>query len=142
MLTPRIAANNRGCGIPPPPVECETQLLLGRWGHFWAYLCVQKNCMSLEWVLLENIGIQVSWGAAVFSSLLGENQCYVLWLGFGLSVVSFKNKSILNKPKFRENTQQSFPEMLLIIDAGPKHLRAHLLCAALSVHALSPPKPS
>lgn len=49
--------------------------------------------------LLENIGIQVSWGAAVLSSVLGENQCYVLWLGFGLSAVSFKNNSMLSKPQ-------------------------------------------
>lgn len=122
-------------------MEYEVQLLLGRWGHFWAYLCVQKNRVSWEWVLSENIGIYVSWAAAVFPSVLGENNCYVLWLGFGLNVVSFKNKSMLNHPQFREGTQQSCPEMP-IVDVGPNHLRAHLLRAALSVHALSFPKPS
>lgn len=134
----RIAVKNRGCGVPPPPREYEVQLLLGGWGHVWAYLCVQKNRGSLEWVLLENIGIQMSWAAAIFFfsfSVLGENSCYVLWLGFGLNVVSFKNKSMLSKLPFREGTQQSFREEL-ITDAGPNHLLAYSLWAALL------PKPS
>lgn len=66
----------------------EIQLLLGGWDHFWAYLCVQKNCMSLELILFENIRIQVPWDAVVFS-LAWERINTVFWLGFGLNVVSF-----------------------------------------------------
>lgn len=92
MLTPRIGAKNRGCGVPLFLMVHEIQLLLGGWNHFGAYLCVQKNCMSLELFLFENITIQVLWDAVVFFFGLVENKYCVLWLGLGLSVVSLINK--------------------------------------------------
>lgn len=72
MSAPRITTNNRGCGVTWSPMVHEIQPLIGGWDHFWAYLCVQKNRLSLELVLFENIRIQVLWNAAVFLLVWGE----------------------------------------------------------------------